>query len=62
MLHAFFDEEELGARPKAINLNRRVKEDTSAESRDKAKWKELWEGSVKLAGVRKGDTVLSNWN
>jgi hypothetical protein len=62
LLHAALDEEEVGARHKAVNLNGRAKEDTSAESRDEAKWKELWEGSVKLAGLKKGDTVLANWN
>ena len=62
LLHASLDEEEIGARPKAVNLNGRVRENTSAESRDEAKWKKLWEGSVKLAGLKKGDTVLANWN
>jgi hypothetical protein len=62
LLRASLEEEEVGARPKAVNLNGRMKEDTSAESRDEAKWKELWEGSLKLARLKKGDTVLANWN
>ena len=61
LLHACFDEKELGQHPKGVNLNGRVKQTTSAESRDEAKQKELWDASLKLAGLREGDTILVNW-
>jgi hypothetical protein len=48
-------------RPKAVNLNGRVIEDTSPESHDEEKQESLWEGSVKLANLREGDTILKNW-
>jgi hypothetical protein len=61
LLYAALDEEEIGKYPKAVNLNGRVVEDTSPETRDETKQKELWEGSLSLAGIKQGDTVLENW-
>ena len=57
-----FDEKELGARPKAVTLDGTKRLVTSAESRDEEKWSRLWEGSIVLAGLKGGDTVLAKWN
>ena len=56
-----FDEEELGAHPKAVTLDGTKMNVTSEESRDQKKQEELWEKSVKLAGLKEGDTVLVHW-
>lgn len=61
LLRVALDEEEVGKYPKAVNFNGRVVEDTSPETRDERKQKELWEGSLSLAGIKEGDTVLENW-
>jgi len=61
LYYASFDEHDLGTLPKAVNLNGHVKEDTSEESRDEEKQRKLWRESVKLAGLKSGDTLLSDW-
>lgn len=61
LIYACFEQEELGAHPKAVYLNGRMKENTSMESKDEIKQKRLWEASIKIAGLRSGDTVLENW-
>jgi len=61
LMYACFDREELGAYPKAVNLNGRTRELTSVESKDENKQKCLWESSVKLVGLQSGDTALANW-
>jgi hypothetical protein len=61
LLYAALDEEELGKHPKAVNLNGRVREDTSPETRDTVKQKELWASSLAFAGIKQGDTVLEKW-
>jgi NAD(P)-dependent dehydrogenase (short-subunit alcohol dehydrogenase family) len=61
LVYAALDEKELGKHPKTINLNGRVKEITSAETRDESKQKELWEGSLSLAGIKEEETVLEHW-
>ena len=61
LYYASFDERDLGKLPKAVNLNGHVKEVTSEESRDEEKQRQLWEESVKLAGLKSGDTLLSDW-
>ena len=58
---ASFDEKELGIHPKAVTLDGSKRLVTSEESRDEEKWERLWEGSVKLAGLKEGDTVLTKW-
>jgi len=58
---ASFDEEELGTHPRAVTLDGSKRLVTSEESRDGEKWERLWEGSVKLARLKEGDTVLTKW-
>ena len=58
---ASFDEKELGIHPKAVTLDGSKRLVTSEESRDEEKWERLWEGSVKLVGLKEGDTVLAKW-
>jgi WW domain-containing oxidoreductase len=60
LLYASMDVDTL-KRPKAVNLNGPVIEDTSLESHDEEKQGSLWEGSLKLANLRDGDTILHNW-
>lgn len=31
------------------------------EAKDEVKQKELWEGSLRYAGIKEGDTVLADW-
>ena len=61
VLFAMFDQETLGIHPKAVTLDGRKKRPTSAESRDSEKWEQLWENSVKMVGLKDGDTMLTNW-
>jgi hypothetical protein len=61
LLYATLDDQELGKHPKAININKRIKESTSAETQEESKQKELWHGSLSLAGIKEGETVLENW-
>jgi hypothetical protein len=58
MFQVSFDEKTLGEHPKALYVDGTRISDTSPESRDKEKQKRLWEGSLQIAGVRDGDTVL----
>jgi NAD(P)-dependent dehydrogenase (short-subunit alcohol dehydrogenase family) len=60
---ACFDETEpLGMFPKAVALNgSEAGTHQTAEALDEKKQKELWEGSLRIANVREGDTVLKSW-
>jgi hypothetical protein len=42
-------------------MNGSLKSESSVESRDEVKQKLLWVESLKMAKIRKGDTVLENW-
>jgi hypothetical protein len=55
------DETEVGTQPKGLYFVSRVRGDSGAEGKDEGKQKELWEGSLKLAGIKEGDTKLINW-
>lgn len=57
-----FDQETFGQFPKALYVDGAEIGDTSPESKDEEKWKRLWEGSLKLAEVKEGDTVLESWS
>ena len=61
LYRAVFDEKELGIHPKAVTLDGNKRNVTSEESRDQNKQEELWEKSVKLAGLKEGDTELAHW-
>ncbi len=61
VLRAAFDTAQLGERPKAVYLNGSELGDTSAEAKDAAKRRELWEASVGYAALGPGDTILSDW-
>ncbi|KAK0113493.1 hypothetical protein ONS96_014357 [Cadophora gregata f. sp. sojae] len=61
LMLASFDEKYLGVRPKAVYLNGSAKAESSIESRDEEKQRQLWEESLKLAMIRDGETVLKNW-
>lgn len=47
----------VGRWPRGLYLNGDVRKVSSEESRDEVKQRELWEGSLKLAGLLEGDTA-----
>ena len=61
LLLVSFDEEKLGQHPKALYLDGSLKAESSAESHDVQKQKQLWIDSVKLAGIKDGNTELRDW-
>jgi hypothetical protein len=62
LLRAAFEEKDLGDHPKALYLNGSDRnKETSVESRDEKKQKQLWTDSLKLARIRDGDTLLKEW-
>lgn len=61
VLKACFDTKTIGEYPKAVFLNGSEKANSSLESRDEKKQKTLWVDSLKLVGLKEGDTVLQNW-
>ncbi|KAK4442605.1 NAD(P)-binding protein [Podospora aff. communis PSN243] len=62
VLRAAFDVETLGQRPRAAYLNGAELWESSAESRDEGKQRQLWLDSVKLTGLQLGHTVLLAWD
>lgn len=61
LLRASFDEKALGKRPKALYLNGSEVGAVTPEAKDEKKQRELWEGSLQYAGIKEGDTALTNW-
>jgi len=61
VLEAAFEIGEDGGPPKDRYYDGRTPLTTSEESRDPRKRKLVWNETVKLAGLREGDTVLANW-
>lgn len=61
LLRVCFDKKAFGQYPKAAYVNGSVLSHTPKEANDEEKQKQLWEGSLKLANIREGDTVLENW-
>lgn len=61
MLRVCFDTKAFGKYPKALYVDGSVLINTPEYANDEAKQKEVWEGSLKLASIEEGDTVLKNW-
>ena len=61
LLQACFNEKELGKHPKALYLNGSEVGSVTPEAKDEKKQRELWEGSLRHAGIKEGDTTLKNW-
>ena len=59
VLEASFNESEYGKHPKALYLNGSAKVQSSAETRDEEKQKQLWRQSVEMTGLKQSDSVLS---
>lgn len=59
LVTACFDLEKFGEFPKALYINGAKIGEVTVECKDQEKWAELWEGSVKWAGVNEGDTVVA---
>ena len=62
LLFAALDTDTLGELPRGLYLNGRVAQDSSVESRDEKKGRELWEASVKFVELKDEDTGLTNWH
>ena len=45
----------------ATYLDGQTVRDSSPETNDVAKQGKLWNGSLRLAGIQDGDTVMKNW-
>lgn len=61
LLRVCFDNT-FGAFPKAVYVDgAEVATRMNPEARDERKQKELWEGSLRHAGIGEGDTVLVDW-
>jgi hypothetical protein len=54
LLRASFDERALGKRPKALYLNGSEVGAVTPEAKDEKKQRELWEGSLRYAGIKEG--------
>jgi hypothetical protein len=61
VLSAAFDADKYGEYPKAVYLNGDTPDTPSEESRDAAKQKQLWMGTLKFVNIVEGDTALKNW-
>lgn len=61
VLEAAFGAGEAGGLPKDKYYDGIVPLETSEESRDAAKRELVWRETVRLAGLKAGDTVLANW-
>ena len=61
VLSSAFDEEVLASKAGVMYLNRNARAESSKESRDEGKQERAWKGSLRLAGVKDGDTVLDLW-
>ena len=59
LLRASFDEEALGKHPKALYLNGFEVGTVTPEAKGEKKQRDLWEVSVRIAGIKEGDTMLS---
>jgi hypothetical protein len=61
MLRACFDKKAFGEYPKAVYIDGSVMSETPEWANDEAKQRELWKGSLELAKVKDGETVLKDW-
>lgn len=61
VLRAAFDTATLGTTPKALYLNGSEPGDTSSESKDPRKRRELWQASVRYTALRPEETILGRW-
>ena len=61
LLNASFNEKDYGKHLRALYLNGTDKAEAGAEARNEQYQKELWTVSVRMAGLKEGDTVLENW-
>ncbi|KAI1084622.1 NAD(P)-binding protein [Whalleya microplaca] len=61
VVRACFDTKDLGQYPNGVYLNGSAVADISPEAKDKEKTTLLWRESLRYAGVKEGDTILTNW-
>jgi hypothetical protein len=61
LLRVCFDNKAFGEFPKATYVNGSELYHTPPEADDKKQQNQLWEGSLKLANIKGGDTVLEKW-
>ncbi|KAK7752657.1 hypothetical protein SLS62_005426 [Diatrype stigma] len=61
VVRAAFDTKELGEHPNGLYLNGTDPWEISAEAKDKRKTGTLWREALKYAGIKEGETILSQW-
>lgn len=61
VLRACFDKKDVGEYPKAVYIDGTVVIPTPKYANDETKQNDLWKGSLELAGIKEGDTVLKEW-
>jgi NAD(P)-dependent dehydrogenase (short-subunit alcohol dehydrogenase family) len=61
MLFIAFNETTLGEHPKALFVDGKTPREPGPEGKDEGKQKRLWEGSLSLAGLKDGETMLQDW-
>jgi hypothetical protein len=61
LMFASFDEKKMGKYPGAVYIDGTRVSMTSPESKDEVKQRALWDGSLRLAKIKEGDTSLKNW-
>lgn len=61
VVRAAFDTKELGEHPNGLYLNGTDVWEISAEAKDKRKSETLWREALRYAGIKEGETILSQW-
>jgi hypothetical protein len=62
LVRVCFDDKKFGKFPKAVYVDgSEIGAKMNEEAKDKKKQEKLWEGSLRYAGIKEGDTVLTDW-
>ena len=61
LLAASFDKKQHGRYPQGLYLDGSQKAQAAREATEEQKQRSLWIASLKMAGLKDGDTVLENW-
>jgi hypothetical protein len=62
VLRVCFDRKDVSEYPKAAYFDGTAVKPTPRWANDESKQKELWKGSLELAGIKEADTALKNWS
>jgi hypothetical protein len=61
LIRVCFDTEAFGEYPKTLYIDGSELGKVTAEPQDEKKQKDLWQGSLKYAQIKDGDTILADW-